>query len=247
MLASIDGIEQFGGIMLLGVRTWGAVTRRHLIVALVAGAIGVGAWSLFSTWSPDMRLWKSFGVPAIGLLWFAVFVGPVARIWPRLGPIVPWRREAGIWFAIVSAVHGYLVWDGWARWDVAGLLGYQLSPESGMYLRAEPGFGLANLIGLVAALLGLALAATSFDRAVAFLGVSSWKWMHTLAYAAFYLVALHVTYFAFIHYSPSPTRMTEYEPNPLRYYYLALLLTAVGAQAAAFVTTVWRRRRVGAL
>ncbi|WP_329812640.1 hypothetical protein, partial [Streptomyces sp. GSL17-113] len=62
----------------------------------------------------------------------------------------------------------------------------------------------------------------------------------------FYLVAMHVVYFAFIHYSPSPTRMTMYEPNPLRYYYLLLLLTAAATQAAAFVMTVWRRRTVGA-
>lgn len=233
--------------MLLGTRSWGTVARRHLLTATVAAVIGLGAWLLYSTWSPDMRLWKSLGVSAIGLLWFAIVVGPLARIWPRMLPLVPWRREAGIWFAVVSAVHGYLVWDGWARWDVAGLLGYQLSPDTGLYLRAEPGFGLANLLGLVSLALGLALAATSFDRAVAFLGVSSWKWMHTLAYAAFYLVALHVVYFAFIHYSPSPLRMTLYEPNPLRYYYLALLVTAVGAQAVAFVITVSRRRSVGAL
>ena len=71
--------------------------------------------------------------------------------------------------------------------------------------------------------------------------------MHTLAYAAFYLVALHLIYFAFLHYSPSPVRMTLYEPNPLRYYYIALLVTAVGTQAVAFVMTVSRRRRVGAL
>ncbi len=231
--------------MLLGTRSWTTLSFRHLLTAVIAAVVGFGAWTLYSTWSPDMRLWKSFGVAGMALLWFAITVGPVARIWPRLLPLVPWRREAGIWFAIVSAVHGYLVWDGWARWDVAGLLGYQLSPDSGMYLRAEPGFGLANLLGLVALMVGLALAATSFDRAVAFVGISSWKWMHTLAYAAFYLVVLHVIYFAFIHYSPSPTRMTIYEPNPLRYIYLAMFITAIGAQATAFVTTVLRRRAVG--
>jgi len=62
----------------------------------------------------------------------------------------------------------------------------------------------------------------------------------------FYLVALHVIYFAFMHYSPSPTRMTMYEPNPLRYLYLALLISVTSAQSAAFVATVWRRRSVGA-
>lgn len=233
--------------MMLGARSGGTVALRHLVMAAIALALAGAAWALYSSWSADMRLWKSLGVSAIGLLWWAIIIGPLARLLPRLSGLVPWRREAGIWFALVSALHGYLVWDGWARWDVAGLLGYQFSPESGLYLRAEPGFGLANLLGVAALGLGLALAATSFDRAVAFLGIGSWKWMHTLAYAAFYLVTLHVLYFAFVHYSPSPTRLTIYEPNPLRYYYLALFLTAVGAQASAFTAAVWRRQKVGAL
>lgn len=232
--------------MLLGPRKWGAVLGRHLLVAATAGLLAFGAWLLYSTWSPDMRLWKAFGAASIGLLWFAVFIGPAAKLWKPLTRLVPWRRESGIWFAMTSALHGYLVWDGWARWDVAAFLGYQFSPEAGMYLRAEPGFGLANLLGLAAVLLGLILAATSFDGAVAFFGIASWKWLHGLAYVTFYLVALHVVYFAFIHYSPSPARMTLYEPNPLRYYYLALLISVTSVQSAAFVATVWRRRSVGA-
>lgn len=189
-----------------------------------------------------MRLWKSFGGASVMLLWATLIIGPAARIWRLLYKFVPWRREFGVWFALISLVHGYLVWDGWARWDVAGLLGYQFSTEAGMYLRAEPGFGLANLTGIVALMLGLALAATSFDRVVGFLGISSWKWMHTLAYAIFYLVTLHVLYFAFMHYTPSPARTAEYPENPLRYAYLAMVVSIALLQAAAFVKTVWQKR-----
>ena len=232
--------------MLLGVRTPAVVLRRHVVVALATVALGFGAWQLYGSWSPDMRLWKAFGVASMGLLWFTIVIGPVAKLWRAANRLVPWRRETGIWFALSGLMHGYLVWDGWARWDVAALLGYQYSADLGSYLRAEPGFGLANLLGLVAVMLGAVLAATSFDRVVAYLGIGSWKWLHTLAYAAFYLVALHVIYFAFIHYTPSPTRMTVYDPNPLRYYYLALLVSAAGAQAFAFARTVTRQRSVGA-
>lgn len=189
-----------------------------------------------------MRLWKSFGGASITLLWVALILGPAARLWRPLSRFVSWRRELGIWFALVSLVHAYLVWDGWARWDVAGLLGYQFSSEADMYLRAEPGFGLANLIGLVALTLALVMAATSFDRAVGFLGINSWKWLHTLAYAIYYLVTLHVIYFAFLHYTPSPAKMTAYPENPLRYYYLFMILSVSVLQAAAFVKTVWRKR-----
>lgn len=228
--------------MLLGVRSPRNVLLRHAAVAAVAALLVFVVWQVHSSWSPDMRLWKAFGGASIALLWAALIIGPAARLWRPLARFVTWRRELGVWFALVSLVHGYLVWDGWARWDVAGLLGYQFSAEADMYLRAEPGFGLANLMGVVALTLGLALAATSFDRAVSFFGISSWKWMHTLAYAIFYLVTLHVLYFAFMHYTPSPVRMTDYDPNPLRYYYLAMIVSIALLQAAAFVKTVWLKR-----
>ncbi|WP_448073626.1 hypothetical protein [Georgenia yuyongxinii] len=218
---------------------------RHLLVTTTSAVLVFLVWRMHSSWSPDMRLWKAFGGASMGMLWFAVFIGPAARLWRPLTRLVPWRRESGIWFAVISAVHGYLVWDGWARWDVPALLGYQLSPETGMYLRAEPGFGLANVLGLMAVTLGLALAATSFDRAVSFLGISAWKWLHTLAYAAFFLTAAHVLYFAFMHYTPASPEAQRYEPNPLRWFYLAMVVTVSLAQAAAFVKTTWVRRSFG--
>jgi sulfoxide reductase heme-binding subunit YedZ len=231
--------------LLLGVRTPTALFGRHLLAATVAAVLVFSVWQMHASWSPDMRLWKAFGGASLGMLWFAVFIGPAARLWRPLTRLVPWRREFGIWFVVISVIHAYLVWDGWARWDVAALLGYQLSPETGMYLRAEPGFGLANILGLMALMLGLGLAATSFDRAVGFLGISAWKWLHTLAYAAFFLTTAHVLYFAFMHYTPASPEAQLYAPNPLRWVYLAMMVTVSLAQAAAFVRTTMARRSFG--
>nr|WP_217636788.1 ferric reductase-like transmembrane domain-containing protein [Arthrobacter subterraneus] len=194
-----------------------------------------------------MRLWKSFGVAGAFLIWFVALIGPAIRLWAPLVRIISWRREAGIWFAVVTLVHFYLVWDGWARWDVRELLGYQYVAELDAYLRFEPGFGLANLMGLMALLFALILAATSFDRAVSFLGPSSWKWLHSFTYVIFYVVALHSLYFAFMHYTPAPHRVlmglpTEYPENILRFVYLGMLLSVFMAQVAAFVKTVHQRR-----
>lgn len=216
----------------------------------MAAAAVLTGWQVNALWEPDLPLWKSFGVGASFLIWFVALVGPAARLWPVLGRMLPWRRELGIWFALVALVHFYLVWDGWARWNVRELLGYQYVPELDMYLRFEPGFGLANLMGLTALLFALVLAATSFDRAVSFLGISSWKWLHTFTHVIFYLVALHSVYFAFIHYTPSPHRVlmgqpTTYPENILRFAYLAMLLSVFLAQGAEFVKTVRQRRRVG--
>lgn len=218
-------------------------------MAALAALLFWVSWEVQAAWSPDMRLWKAFGSVTFFLLWFAVVIGPIARVWKPATRLITWRREAGIWFVVIAAVHGYLVWDGWARWDVWQLLGYQYVPEIDQYLRFEPGFGLANLMGIVALLLGLVLAATSFDRAVSFLGISSWKWLHSLVYAIFSITALHVLYFAFIHYTPSPFRVmtgqaTEYPDNPFTPVYVAMIALLVVTQTLAFVVTVSRRRRV---
>jgi sulfoxide reductase heme-binding subunit YedZ len=133
------------------------------------------------------------------------------------------------------------------RWSVWEFFGYQYIAEVDTYLRVEPGFGIANLAGLIALIFALALAATSFDWAVNWLGTSSWKWLHTFAYVVFYLTAIHVVYFAFIHYTPSLQRVlmgapTNYPDNPLRYYYLIALLSVFVMQTWAFIKTVRKQR-----
>ena len=236
--------------MLLGVKSKKAVFWRHLTVASIAALLVFWVWRLNSVWSPDMRLWKAFGGAAFILLWFTVLIGPAARLWRPLTRIITWRREAGVWFALVALVHGFLILNGWARWGLWELLGYQYVAELDTYLRFEPGFGLANLMGLLALVFALALAATSFDKAVSFLGISSWKWLHTFAYVIFYLIALHAVYFAFIHFTPSPHRIllgqpTNYLPNPLRFYYLIAVTSVFLAQISAFIKTVYQNRKSG--
>lgn len=236
--------------MLLGIKNKREILLRHLLVAGLSALAVYAGWWVHGEWEPDMRLWKSFGVGAAFLIWFVALIGPAARLWLPLTRIITWRREFGIWFALVALVHFYLVWDGWARWDLRELLGYQYVAELDMYLRFEPGFGLGNLMGLTALLFALVLAATSFDRAVSFLGLSAWKWLHSFTYVIFYIVALHSLYFAFIHYTPAPHRIlmglpTAYPENLLRFAYVVMLLSVFLAQFAAFMKTVRRQRRAG--
>ncbi len=195
-----------------------------------------------------MRLWKAFGGGSFFLLWFAVFIGPLARIFPVFNRILSFRREAGVWFFLIALVHGYLILDGWVRWNVWEFFGYQYVAELETYLRVESGFGLANFTGLIALIFALTLAATSFDRAVNFFGVASWKWLHMFAYVVFYLAVIHVVYFAFIHYTPSLQRVimgspTNYPVNPLKYYYLGALISVFVAQVWAFIKTVRQQKK----
>lgn len=236
--------------MLLGIKSTKTLLLRHLGVA-IAGILAVTlVWQVNSTWSPDMRLWKAFGGGSFFLLWFALFIGPAARVWLPLQRFVSFRREAGVWFFLIAVVHSYLILDGWVRWSVWEFFGYQFIPETEMYMRVEFGFGLANLAGFVALTFALTLAATSFDRAINFLGVSSWKWLHSFSYVVFYLSAIHVLYFAFIHYTPSLLRAvlgqpTNYPDNPLKFYYLAAFLSVLLVQIIAFILTVRKQRNSG--
>jgi len=194
-----------------------------------------------------MRLWKAFGGVSLFLLWFSVFVGPASVVFLPFQRLVSYRRETGIWFFVMALVHGYLILDGWVRFSVWQFFGYQYIPQAEMYLRVESGFGMANLAGLIALVLALMLCATSCDRAVKFLGISSWKWLHTLTYAVFYLAVIHVVYFAFIHYTPSLVRVmqgapTAYPGNPLKYYYLFMFTSVVIVQVLAFIKIVKKGR-----
>ena len=74
--------------------------------------------------------------------------------------------------AVTDTLHGVLILNGWAQWSLRRFLGYEFVPQLGREARLEPGFELANLIGIVALVLALVLAATSSDRARA--RVRSW-------------------------------------------------------------------------
>ena len=234
--------------MLLGIKSTKTALLRHLGVAIVGLLLVALVWQVNSAWSPDMRLWKAFGGGSFFMLWFALCIGPTAVLWPALNRVVSYRREVGVWFFLIALVHGYLILDGWVRWSVWEFFGYQYIPEAEMYMRVEPGFGVANLLGLLTLTFALTLAATSFDRAINFLGVSSWKWLHSFSYVVFYLSAVHVLYYAFIHYTPSLLRAvlgqpTTYPDNPLKFYYLAAILSVLFVQIIAFIITVRKQRR----
>lgn len=214
---------------------------RHAVVALAAIALVAGFWLSRMDWEIAMRTWRAFGDAAIVLLFVTLALGPLARLWRPGGRLLRWRREAGVWFAIASIVHTVLVLDGWTQWDLGRLLGYELVPQLGRVARLEPGFGLANLIGLLALAWAIVLAATSTNAAVRFLGGSAWKWVHHGAYVIFYLAVLHAAYFLFLHYTLSFHRQPP-PPNWFRWPLLAMGLTVAVLQWAAFAATVRRRR-----
>lgn len=219
-----------------------AVSIRHTVVVLIAAALTAVFWFTRMDWDPEMRAWRAVGDASIMLLFGSLVLGPLGRLWRPAARTLPWRRELGIWFALLAAVHTVLVLINWVQWDWGRLMGYEFIPQLGRDARMEPGFGLANLMGLFAMLWALVLAATSSDRGVRLLGTSAWKWLHNGSYVIFYLVVIHAAYFLFIHYTMSFHR----EAAPVNWFRWPLVWLGLGVvvlQWAAFVKTVRRRRR----
>lgn len=176
---------------------------RHAIVGITALALVYSFWLGHYEWQEEMRIWKAFGDAAYLSLAFTLIIGPLSKLWNTAKFLMPWRREIGIWSTILAVAHGILISNGWINWNVAKFFGYEFVPQLGRIARLEPGFGLANLIGLVAFLWLVTLAITSSDRVMRALGNQSWKWLHNGSHMIFYLAAIHTSYFLFIHYTES--------------------------------------------
>lgn len=221
---------------------YGRASVRHVFVFLLAGSLLLAFWASRPEWSPEMRLWRAVGDAAVVLLFASLAIGPIARLCGPAGRSLAWRRQIGIWAAILAGIHAVLILDGWAQWSVRRLLGYELVPQLGREARMEPGFGLANLIGLVALTWLLILLATSSDRALRYLGPPAWKWVHHGSYVTFYLVLLHSIYFLFMHYTLSFHRPPA-PPNWFRWPLLLMGLLVLVLQWSSFWRTTRRRRQ----
>jgi len=215
---------------------------RQLVVGVAAAALVGLFWRSHLQWTPDMRLWKAVGDTALVLLFLSLAMGPAGRLSRVAAAALPWRRAVGVWAAVASLAHGGLVLWGWVQFDLGRLMGYEFIPQLGRTARLEPGFGLANLMGIVALAWLLVMAATSSDWAVRRLGPAAWKWLHSSAYVVFYLVALHSAYFLFIHYTASFHKAVP-EPNWFRVPVVVMASAVLGLQLLAFLVT--RSRRSG--
>ena len=217
--------------------------RRHGVVGIIGGVLVYLFWLSRPQWDPEMRFWRAVGDASLIYLYLTLALGPAARFLPRLGKWLTYRRELGIWFGIFAIAHTLLILDGWARWEVGRFMGYQFVPQLDRMVRLESGFGMANLLGLLAVLLALPLMATSADWAIRSLGGAAWKFLHYGAYTVFYLVVLHTAYFLYIHYTESFHRAPPSDPNWLQLPFAALTLAVIILQIGAFLKTVGQQRR----
>ena len=91
--------------------------------------LSYSAWgvepALWPDWGEDHPFWRAWAHAAFVLLFFSLILSPAATLWKPVKRLMPWRRELGIWFAVLALGHGYAIWDRWARWDVGTLFGFE--------------------------------------------------------------------------------------------------------------------------
>lgn len=170
--------------------------RRLLSHHLPIGAVTLAsAWLLYVTRSyPDVLTRLSFAsaYPALILIAATLMVGPIKQITgDRLAVSIDLRRDIGIWAGIAGLFHTvvgqcvhlrgrpwlYYIYEDWQQ--------KHFQP-----FRHDL-FGLANFTGLAAALILLALLATSNDVWLRKLGTPGWKQLQRWNYAIFGLTAVH--------------------------------------------------------
>lgn len=130
--------------------------------------------------------------PALALLTATLLIGPWKVLCGRPNPVShDLRRDVGIWAGVLGVVHaavGQCVHLRGRPW-----LYYVYGPTE--HHHAIPVrhdlFGLANYTGAVAALLLIALLATSSDTCLRTLGTPRWKQLQRWNYAVFALTAAH--------------------------------------------------------
>lgn len=213
---------------------------RHFLIILTAILLVVLFGLVHQQWSPMHRWNRATADASIILLSTTMALGPLAKLWPALGRLLPFRRELGVHAMLLALAHTAIILDGWVGWDLARLVGFEFHPGLGHYVMVQHGFGLANLVGVLALAYGLILVVTSNDRAMRFLGGPVWKFVQRGAYVLWVLIAAHTAYFLFMHFldfhRPTPPA------NPLQWPFTLIVLLILILRWAASIRS-WRGRR----
>ena len=164
---------------------------RHLLLFTVAFILIYAFCRLLSD-KPLMQA-LSIGTAYTSLLYFAVTlsIGPVNLIRSRRNPLSSLlRRDLGIWSGILALAHTI---TGLQVHFKGRLIQYFIYPPDESHVlpfRTDP-FGLTNYIGLISALIMIALLCLSNNRSIRIMGASSWKKWQRLTYFLVLAIPIH--------------------------------------------------------
>jgi len=214
---------------------------RHTITGTVSVVLTWLFWQTRPEWDSEMRFWKALGDTSLVFLYATLLLGPFSRFYAKAGRLLKYRHELGLWFGFYGLFHTVLILNGWVRWDPSIFMGYQFVQQAGRMVRLESGFGFANIAGLAAMIIAIPLMITSGQWAVRYLGGSSWRYLHLGVYPIFYLVALHTTYYMYVHFSVSFHRAPPPE-NWAQVPFAIATFLVFAAHAAGYTRTFLNRR-----
>ena len=213
---------------------------RHLVILIIAG---LGTYLFVKSrigWS-EMHLWnRAVGDMGLVLIASSIVLGPLARLWKMFRITLPWRRECGIYGVLLAIIHTVIILDSWIKWDLAQIFGYMLHPQTAQYVMLLHGFGLANVIGIVALMYGMVLAASSNDWSQQKLSGSVWKYLQQGVYVLWMLVVVHTGYFLYIHFQHFHKEVPD--PNWAQLPFAVLVGIVISLQLAAFLKT-WKTKQ----
>lgn len=127
--------------------------------------------------NPAEALERATGLWTLRMLCVVLAITPL-RVTLNLPVLARWRRMLGLFVFYYALLHAsaYAVFDMGLAWgDIAADI-----PKRPFVL-----------VGVLALTLLAALAATSFNRAIRFLGGQRWQWLHRAVYATAVLAILH--------------------------------------------------------
>ncbi len=229
----MEKTNQFKNLMGFGWKT------RHLLAIILAVAGTYAFLELRAQWSEMHRWNRAIGDMSMVLVAFSMAIGPLSRLVPVFRKLIPFRRELGIYGVILGAIHTTIILVGWVNWDFWRLFGFEFHP-AGVYVMVQQGFGMANVIGIIALVYGLVLALSSSNWSQKLLGASVWKFLQQSAYVLWMLIVIHTAYFLYFHFLDYHKNIPE--PNILQIPFAILVSTILVLQIAAFLKT-WKLRR----
>jgi len=162
-----------------------------VVVVYLAAFLGIAA-TVRPEATVETLILRAFGTLALFLLHVVLSIGPLARLDPRLLPLLYNRRHLGVTMFLAAAVHGvFATVQFHALGDVAPLASLLSSGAIGADGPATWPF---QPLGFVALVILFLMASTSHDFWLANLTAPVWKSLHMLVYVAYGLVVLHVVF-----------------------------------------------------
>lgn len=159
--------------------------RFYILASSVLLSLLIASWLRISIPSDQLfgiRAQQTLGLLAIIYWYLALLVSPLQKRFST-SPFMPYvvfsRRAIGVSSAYFALLHMLIALFG----QIGGLSGVALLP---------PRFLIAITLGFTALLILLAMAVTSFNKAISYMTFPRWKFLHRFGYLAGILAMLHI-------------------------------------------------------